>query len=242
MRWHEELCCVLISTHCLSSITAALNTAALFSKDQPPNCPVARPLPPTSANLWMSTTTIELNALDRPLGGSPLGGSGDPSPGPSIPPTPARSLAGSARTSIDLRSLNGSARNSIDFRYPSPPPSAITTTPKANYEYPPRPPSISNSNHAAAPSLSRRASEEDVGSVPADEIAALPPVDGGRRAWTFLAAATFIETTVWGLPYTVGVFHQYWQTRMFPGEESTLTLAATLQTALMYMSTAALGP
>lgn len=34
---------------------------------------------------------------------------------------------------------------------------------------------------------------------------ALPPVDGGRRAWTFLAAATFIEILIWGLPFSVGI-------------------------------------
>lgn len=73
-------------------------------------------------------------------------------------------------------------------------------------------------------------------------VSALHPVDRGVRAWRFLAAATLIETTVWGLPFTIGVLHQYWATYLFPGEESTLTLTATLQTGLMYMSTAVLGP
>lgn len=72
--------------------------------------------------------------------------------------------------------------------------------------------------------------------------AALPPVDGGRQAWTFLFAATVMETTVWGLPYTVGVLHEYWSSKMFPHDESTLTLAATLQTGLMFISTTVLGP
>jgi hypothetical protein len=62
------------------------------------------------------------------------------------------------------------------------------------------------------------------------------------HAWRFLAAATFMETTVWGLPFTVGVLHAYWSAHLFPDAESTLTLAATLQTGLMYMSTAFLGP
>lgn len=34
-------------------------------------------------------------------------------------------------------------------------------------------------------------------------IQALPPVDGGRDAWLFLAAAFMIETLVWGLPFSV---------------------------------------
>lgn len=74
------------------------------------------------------------------------------------------------------------------------------------------------------------------------EVAALPPVDGGKDAWLFLLSATLVETTVWGLPYTVGVLHAYWSTKMFPHDEATLTLAATLQTGLMYMSAAFLGP
>lgn len=72
--------------------------------------------------------------------------------------------------------------------------------------------------------------------------AVLPPIDGGRQAWTFLLASTIIETTVWGLPYTIGVLHEFWSSQMFPDDESTLTLAATLQTGLMFMSTAVLGP
>jgi len=74
------------------------------------------------------------------------------------------------------------------------------------------------------------------------EVAALPPVDGGRGAWSFLIAATIVETVVWGLPWSVGVLHNYWASQMFPGEESTLTLAATLQTGFMYMTAAVLGP
>lgn len=171
--------------------------------------------------------SIELATLDRGVRGD-----GDPAPGPSIPPTPARSLNNSP---------DHSRQPSYDF--PSRPPSAVTTTPKANYEYPSPAASAAASK---APSLhSRRPSEEEVGIAELDDgtaMTALPPVDGGKRAWVFLAAATFIEMTVWGLPFTVGVFHQYWQTRMFPDDESTLTLAATLQTALMYMSTALLGP
>jgi hypothetical protein len=40
--------------------------------------------------------------------------------------------------------------------------------------------------------------------APADRaIDALPPVDTGRDAWLFLVAAFVIETTVWGLPFSV---------------------------------------
>ena len=36
---------------------------------------------------------------------------------------------------------------------------------------------------------------------------ALPPVDGGRRAWAFLAGATVVEMLVWWFPYSFGILH-----------------------------------
>ena len=79
---------------------------------------------------------------------------------------------------------------------------------------------------------------------PLNFIAALPPVDTGRQAWSFLVAATILETLIWGLPYVVGIFHEFWISEMFKdqGGESIITLAATLQTGLMYMSVAVFGP
>lgn len=76
------------------------------------------------------------------------------------------------------------------------------------------------------------------------ELATLPRVDGGREALTFLAAAFCIEGLVWGLPYSVGVLHEYWSSHLFPGDaaESTLTLASTLSTGLLFFSGAPLGP
>jgi hypothetical protein len=59
----------------------------------------------------------------------------------------------------------------------------------------------------------------------------LAPVDKGLAAWTFLAAATMLESLVWGLPFSVGVLHTYWTTEMFPPGtpgESLVTVAATL--------------
>lgn len=75
-------------------------------------------------------------------------------------------------------------------------------------------------------------------------IAALPPVDGGKQAWLFLLGATAMETLVWGIPFSIGILHQYWTSTLFEGKhgESTLTLAAALQTGLMYMSCGIFGP
>ncbi|TYJ55129.1 hypothetical protein B9479_004166 [Cryptococcus floricola] len=88
--------------------------------------------------------------------------------------------------------------------------------------------------------------QQDIDEEPA-HATSLPPVDGGWRAWLFLMAATWIEVLVWGLPFAVGILHGvyhhsmarlrlswivYWTNTLFPGEgASTLTLAATLQTA-----------
>jgi hypothetical protein len=58
----------------------------------------------------------------------------------------------------------------------------------------------------------------------------LAPTDRGRQAWSFLVAATLIEVIVWGLPFSVGVLHEYWINDKFAGQgqEGTLTTAATL--------------
>ncbi|ODN74829.1 hypothetical protein L202_07139 [Cryptococcus amylolentus CBS 6039] len=82
----------------------------------------------------------------------------------------------------------------------------------------------------------------DSGEEP-DYATSLPPVDRGRRAWLFLVAATSIEILIWGLPFAVGILHVYWTNTLFPDYgASTVTLAATLQTGLLYMSAALFGP
>ena len=73
------------------------------------------------------------------------------------------------------------------------------------------------------------------------ELPSLPAADTGRAAWSFLVAATTIEGIVWGLPYSVGILHAY-AVRMFPGQESTVTLAATLQNGLLLVGAGLLGP
>lgn len=96
----------------------------------------------------------------------------------------------------------------------------------------------------SSPAMSRSGSvaQFDLDEAGGRELPALPPVDRGARAWSFLAAATLVETVVWGLPFSAGVLHEYWMSHMFPDRDSTLTMAATLQTSLMYMSAAFLGP
>ncbi|KAL1408130.1 hypothetical protein Q8F55_004933 [Vanrija albida] len=90
--------------------------------------------------------------------------------------------------------------------------------------------------------------EEDAAAAQASaeaSAAPLPPVDGGREAWAFLAAGTLVEVMVWGLPFSMGVLLEYWSNTLFhdrPGAEKTLALAATLPTAVLYFLGAPLGP
>jgi len=72
----------------------------------------------------------------------------------------------------------------------------------------------------------------------------LPPVDRGKQAYLFLAAATILEASIWGLPFSVGVLHEYWTAEMFAGQdaESTLTLVSTLPTSILFLSGTVLGP
>lgn len=60
----------------------------------------------------------------------------------------------------------------------------------------------------------------------------LPPIDGGRDAWLFLAAGTVVEALTWGTPASIGVLHEYWTSELFPsGTEGRdlVSIAATLQ-------------
>jgi len=75
------------------------------------------------------------------------------------------------------------------------------------------------------------------------ETAALAPQDQGY-AWIFLTAAFFVELLCWGFSFSVGIFHEYWTTELFPnpGDASTLTLASTLMTGVMYMTAVLASP
>ncbi|TXT11298.1 uncharacterized protein COLE_01708 [Cutaneotrichosporon oleaginosum] len=51
-----------------------------------------------------------------------------------------------------------------------------------------------------------------------------------------------METIVWGLPYSVGVLHAYWVHELFPGQTSTITLAATLMNGLLLVAAGLFAP
>ncbi|RPA71684.1 MFS general substrate transporter, partial [Ascobolus immersus RN42] len=64
----------------------------------------------------------------------------------------------------------------------------------------------------------------------------LPPVDGGKDAWLFLAGAFMIEALVWGFPFAFGVFQSYYSRHpAFEGQPG-IPLIGTLQSGIMYLS------
>lgn len=93
---------------------------------------------------------------------------------------------------------------------------------------------------------STRASNDldvDVDLSAPENASSLPRPDGGKAAWLFLIGATSIEVLIWGIPFSIGVLHAYWTEDLFKGRgASTITLASTLQTGLLYMVAALSGP
>ncbi|VDB93434.1 unnamed protein product [Peniophora sp. CBMAI 1063] len=72
-----------------------------------------------------------------------------------------------------------------------------------------------------------------------EEAVALPPVDGGVRAWTFVFCAFILETLVWGFPFSYGVFQEYYlssPTSPFLGaSESAINAIGTITLGIQYM-------
>ncbi|KAJ9616987.1 hypothetical protein H2200_000708 [Cladophialophora chaetospira] len=52
----------------------------------------------------------------------------------------------------------------------------------------------------------------DSANVESRETASLPPVDGGKEAWLFLAGSFCIETLLWGFPFSFGVLQDFYST------------------------------
>lgn len=76
-----------------------------------------------------------------------------------------------------------------------------------------------------------------------ENASSLPKPDEGKAAWLFLVGATAIEVLIWGIPFSIGILHAYWTDELFKGRgASTITLASTLQTGLLYMVAALSGP
>ncbi|KAE9365612.1 MFS general substrate transporter [Stipitochalara longipes BDJ] len=71
----------------------------------------------------------------------------------------------------------------------------------------------------------------------------LPPADGGKAAWLFLAAGFVVEALVWGFPFSFGIFQEYYTAHEpFSSEPSGITVIGTTSTGIMYMSGLILFP
>ncbi|KDQ20063.1 hypothetical protein BOTBODRAFT_385802 [Botryobasidium botryosum FD-172 SS1] len=66
---------------------------------------------------------------------------------------------------------------------------------------------------------------------------ALPPVDGGVQAWTFLGLAFVLESLTWGLIFSYGIFQDYYTHHPPFNKSSETAIAAvgTVSLALQYM-------
>ncbi|KAF9737043.1 hypothetical protein PMIN06_007575 [Paraphaeosphaeria minitans] len=63
----------------------------------------------------------------------------------------------------------------------------------------------------------------------------LPPVDGGKDAWLFLAASFVIEALVWGFPFSFGVFQDYYSTHEPFVGSANIAVIGTCAMGIMYL-------
>ncbi|KAG8721355.1 hypothetical protein FRC09_008017 [Ceratobasidium sp. 395] len=70
--------------------------------------------------------------------------------------------------------------------------------------------------------------------ISSEELAAtaLPPVDRGFKAWSFIAAAFVLEILVWGLGFSYGVFQEYYISHKTFGNASEAAIGAVGTTTL----------
>ncbi|KAI0179308.1 MFS general substrate transporter [Hypoxylon sp. FL1284] len=64
----------------------------------------------------------------------------------------------------------------------------------------------------------------------------LPPVDGGKDAWLFLAACFAIEALVWGFPFAFGVFQDYYSTHEPFADSPNIAVIGTCAMGVMYLT------
>ncbi|KAK2025786.1 major facilitator superfamily transporter [Colletotrichum zoysiae] len=68
------------------------------------------------------------------------------------------------------------------------------------------------------------------------EFLSLPPVDGGKRAWLFLAACFAVEMLVWGFPFAFGVFQNHYSTNPPFAGQPNIAVIGTCAMGIMYLS------
>ncbi|KAI0042845.1 MFS general substrate transporter [Auriscalpium vulgare] len=74
-------------------------------------------------------------------------------------------------------------------------------------------------------------------SVHKEETSDLAPVDGGAQAWTFVLCSFLLESFVWGLPFSYGVFQQWYLSNPpFDGtSEANINAIGTVGLGILYM-------
>ncbi|KAI6081127.1 major facilitator superfamily domain-containing protein [Hypoxylon rubiginosum] len=65
----------------------------------------------------------------------------------------------------------------------------------------------------------------------------LPPVDGGKAAWLFLAACWVVEALVWGFAYSFGVFQDYYSANEPFAGSGSIAAIGTTTSGIMYIGT-----
>ncbi|EEP80141.1 predicted protein [Uncinocarpus reesii 1704] len=88
-----------------------------------------------------------------------------------------------------------------------------------------------------AGSLRYSGGREDERHIPSE--LALPPVDRGVHAWAFLVGCFFIEALIWGLPFSYGLFQDFYTTHE-PFKSDPSGIAAIGTTALLVFTQGAL--
>ncbi|TKA64605.1 hypothetical protein B0A55_10299 [Friedmanniomyces simplex] len=70
----------------------------------------------------------------------------------------------------------------------------------------------STTSHDLDQLLSDDDDDDDASSNVSNDVSGLPPIDGGRGAWTCLLGCWLVEAMIWGLPLAFGVFQRYYST------------------------------
>ncbi|KAG6018654.1 hypothetical protein E4U41_003683 [Claviceps citrina] len=92
--------------------------------------------------------------------------------------------------------------------------------------------SESGSENEASPSQQEDGTNLRAG---AGHESSLPPVDGGKDAWCFLAACFLVEALTWGFPNSFGVFQDYYSTHEpFAGSDQ-IPVIGTCAMGIMYL-------
>ena len=63
----------------------------------------------------------------------------------------------------------------------------------------------------------------------------LPPIDGGRAAWTCLLGCWLIEAMIWGFPISFGVFQHYYTSHALFKDSNSIPTIGTLATGVSYL-------